>query len=207
MITVQSDNVGASAWRDRKTVTVMYTGYDPADVCSVLRRQKDGTRVPFPCPAACAAYNRFMGGVDWGDQLRGYYACKMKSRKFYKYIYSFLVGVSLTNAFILHRMSHPNLKISLKKFQEKLATELIGEYCSRRRAGRVSHIIQPLSLRHFPTKVPSSNSERKRGRCSLCREKNRRCDSQWFCTECGVWLCHPGTASDCFLLWHRRQLQ
>ncbi len=200
---MQSDNVGASAWMDNKSFTVMYTGFDPAEHCMVLRRLRDGTRVPFPCPAACTAYNQYMGGVDWGDQLRGYYACKMKSRKFYKYISHFLVGVSLTNAFILHRMSHPSQKLTLKKFQEILAMELIGD---RRRAGRVSHPIQPLPLRHFPTKVPSSNSERKRGRCSLCREKNRRVDTQWFCLECGVWLCHQGTASDCFLLWHRRRL-
>ena len=29
-------------------------------------------------------YNRFMGGVDMADQLRGYYHVRMKCRKFYK---------------------------------------------------------------------------------------------------------------------------
>ena len=206
MLTMQADNIGASAWMDTKIVTIMYSGVDPAEHCTVLRRQKDRTRSPFPCPAAIGAYNQHMGGVDRGDQLRGYYAKKMKCRKYYKYIFNFLVGVSLTNAFILFRASHPNSKITLKKFHELLATLLIGDYCSRRRAGRVSYPIQPLPLHHFPTKVPSANTERKRGRCSLCQESHHRKDTQWFCVYCGVWLCHPGTADDCFLLWHRRRL-
>ena len=42
-----------------------------------------------------------MGGVDRGDQLRGYYCCRTKSRKFYKYIFYFLLDVAITNAFIL----------------------------------------------------------------------------------------------------------
>ena len=184
----------------------MYTGFDPKDETTVLRKQKDGVRPSFPCPAACAAYNKHMGGVDRGDQLRGYYATKMKSRKFYKYIFNFLVGVALTNSFVLFRERHPDSKMKLKKFLTVLATELIGNYCSRRKAGRVSHLVQPLSLQHFPTESPNGNAERKRGRCKLCQEKKRRSDTQWFCNECGVWLCHPGTTEDCFLLWHRRKL-
>ena len=183
---------------------VMSTGFDPTDSATVLRRKRDGTRSAFPCPAPCAAYNEHMGGVDRGDQLRGYYAYNIKSRKFYKYIANFLQGVAVVNSLILYRAGHPTTKINLKKFQGVLARQLIGGYCSRRRAGRGSQQLRPLPLRHFPTKTPSSNSERKRGRCSLCHEKKRRSDTQWFCVECGIWLCHPGTSSDCFLLWHKR---
>ena len=42
-----------------------------------------------------------MGGVDRGDQLRGYYSCRSKSRKFYKYIFYFLLDTTITNAYIL----------------------------------------------------------------------------------------------------------
>lgn len=44
-----------------------------------------------------------MGGVDRGDQLRQYYHLRLKSRKFYKYIFWFLVDVSITNTYILHK--------------------------------------------------------------------------------------------------------
>ena len=83
----------ASAWQDRKVFTVMYTGFNPHDQATVLQTQKDRTRLSVPCPTAIAAYNSYMGGVDRGDQLRGYYFYKMKSRKFYKYIFNFLIGV------------------------------------------------------------------------------------------------------------------
>ena len=204
---MQADCICASAWQDRKIVTIMYNGFNPLEITTVLRRNKDGSRTSIPCPSACAAYNQHMGGVDRGDQLRGYYLPKIKSRKFYKYIANFLFGVALTNSFILLKISHPNVKTTLKQFQELLATQLIGEYCSRKKAGRVSHLMKPLPILHFPAKKQSTiNSERKRGRCSLYWERNHRSDTQWFCNECGVWLCHPGTLDDCFLLWHKRRV-
>lgn len=204
IVTRQSDNVSASVWLDNKQVTVMYTGYSPLAMSKANRRQRDGTRKEFDCPAAMAAYNQYMGAVDLGDQLRGYYAFRLKTWKFYKYIYNFYVGVTVTNTYIIFR-GNPRSRLTKKRFQELLATELIGDYCSRRRAGRVSRPLRPLPLRHFPTKVPSLNSERKRGRCARCKESNRRSDTQWFCNDCGVWLCHQGTTTDCFLLWHRNR--
>jgi len=187
----------------------MSTGFSPLEECSVLRQQKDGTRVSVPCPAAIFSYNKHMGGVDRGDQLRGYYMYKLKIRKFYKYISNFLIFVSVTNAFILFREKHPGRKTTIKKFQEVLATQLIGDYCSRKKAGRVSHLIKPLPLQHFPTKVSpaGSGSERKRGRCALCQERHCRSDTSWHCYECGVWLCHSGTESNCFLLWHKKRVE
>ena len=42
-------DVCASSWMDRKIVTVMSTTTQP-DVGTVLRRQKDGSRISVPCP-------------------------------------------------------------------------------------------------------------------------------------------------------------
>lgn len=204
-MTMQSDNVSLSAWLDSKTVMTMSTGFDPKGTSTVQRTQKDSSSLTLTCPLACAEYNKYMGGVDRGDQLRGYYHIRMKSRKFYKYIANFLFDVSVTNAFILYVSTHHGTKMTNKTFREMLADELVGDYCSRKRAGRGNNIIRPLQIQHFPTKVPSGNNERKRGRCSLCREKRRRRDTPWFCEQCGVWLCHPGTRhEDCFYVWHSR---
>ena len=80
----------------------MFTTSQP-EGSSVLRRQKDGTRIPVPCPQSIIDYNNFMGGVDRGDQVRGYYSCRTKCRKFYKYIFHFLLDVTITNAYILQK--------------------------------------------------------------------------------------------------------
>ena len=77
----------ASVWKDNKVVMVMSTNTQPSATGTVLRRQRDGSRIPVPCPESIIDYNWYMGGVDRGDQLRGYYNCRMKSRKFYKYIF------------------------------------------------------------------------------------------------------------------------
>ena len=101
-LTVQKGNVCASSWMDRKVVTVMSTTSQPEST-NVLQRQKDGSRISVPCPMSIMDYNTYMGGVDRGDQVRGYYSCRMKCRKFYKYIFHFLLDVAITNAFILQK--------------------------------------------------------------------------------------------------------
>ena len=82
-------------------VNVVSTLASPSDVTSVQRQQKDGTRMTVECPLCVALYNLYMGGVDLGDQLRGYYHVRLKCTKNYKYIFWFLVDVAITNAFIL----------------------------------------------------------------------------------------------------------
>lgn len=204
-MTVQSDNVCASAWLDNKVVTVMYSGWDPEETKSVLRTQKDASRKALPCPAACADYNRYMGGVDHGDQLRGYHHLRMKSRKFYKYVANFLFDTAVTNSFILHRRAYPQLKLTIENFRKSLAEDLIGEYCTRRRAGRAGGLVsRQIPFRHFPMRIPPSNQSRKRGRCALCQEQHKRRDTQWYCEECKVWLCYDGTRNTCFIPWHLR---
>lgn len=201
-MTVQAGHIAASGWMDNKLVTVMYTGFDPAKITTVQRRQRDGSKKSVTCPVATASYNKYMGGVDRGDQLRGYYSTKIKCRKFYKYIVNFLVGVALSNSFIVHRHCHPNQKLSLKHFHELVATQLIGNYCTRKKPGRITYPVRSLGLLHFPQKKIASAT--KRGRCVLCQEQHHRVDTSWYCGDCGVWLCHRGLPSDCFIKYHQR---
>ena len=205
-VTVQAGKVTASAWMDRKTVMVMSTNNQPSANGTVSRKQRDGSSLEVPCPASIISYNKFMGGVDRGDQLRGYYRCRSKSRKFYKYIFFFLFDVAITNTYILLKSSGSCPFKDFKSFRLQLAKDLIGEYCSRRRRGRGGTVIHPLPFRHFPIRLDNDGPRRPRGNCALHRDvHHRRVSTTWFCRECGEWLCHTGDASDCFLKWHTRQ--
>ena len=69
-----------------------------------------------PLSRRIISYKKFMGGVDRGNQLRGYYSCRTKSRKFYKYIFTFLLDVAITNSFLEALLS----LVSLSQHQELL---------------------------------------------------------------------------------------
>ena len=93
----QCGNLVATAWKD-KVVNIASTLADPLDHTTVNRRQKDGTQLAIQCPLCVALYNKYMGGVDLGDQLKGSYHVRLKNRKNYKYIFYFLFDMAITNS-------------------------------------------------------------------------------------------------------------
>ncbi len=196
---VQCGKVAVTSWQDRKVVRAMSTAHDPTLRSNVLRRQRDGSRIEVSCPAMIKDYNACMGGVDSGDQARGYYRMRTKFRKFYMYIYTFLLDVAITNAHKLHKHhSQSPTTLKLKDFRTKLALELIADYNSRKYERRRSISVRPLPLSHFPTK----NMDGKRGYCENCKPMRR--DTPWHCNTCNKWLCHNGNPqTDCYLQWHK----
>ena len=118
------------------------TNVDPTKTATVKRKNKDGTTRMVPCPQSPLLYNKYMGGVNINDQLRSYYHLRLKGRKYYKYIFWFLVNVTITNTYILCK-HHTQLNItSTKDFRVELAKSLIGSYYSRKRPGRPSVLLQ-----------------------------------------------------------------
>ena len=125
--------------------------------------------------------NKYMGGVDHNDQLRGYYHVRLKCRKYYKYIMWFLFDVAITNSYILCKL-HTDLKYNnIKDFRVDLAKELIGDYFSRKRPGRPP--TRPSKKRfcqaHYPTKGPKPHG------CHYCyKYKKERHETSWCCKDC-----------------------
>ncbi len=185
------ENNGKVTWLDNKVVRVLSTAQ---------RRCRTGDKISVPCPQCIHDYNRSMGGVDRGDQNRGYYRCRTKFRKFYMYIYSFLKDVCITNSYILYQHNSHAKKLNTSlAFRLQLAKELIGNYSTRKRQG-TSIPTKTLLLSHFPM----LHQDGRRGRCHVCKTKGIRKDTLWFCQDCNKWFCHTGKPStDCFLVSHR----
>ena len=193
--------VSISLWQDSKPVVVVSSNTDPKGTTTVLRRLRDGSRVFVPCPTSICEYNKYMGGVDLNDQLRGYYHVRLKGRKFYKYIFWFLFDVAVTNAYILAK-HHSQLTVnSVKDFRSGLAKSLITDFNGRKRAGRrpSSQPSQKFCTDHFPLKAE------KKHRCYFCyHTKKERHETIWHCNTCDKYLCFAGHADNCFLLYHQQ---
>ena len=56
-------------------------------------------------PSAVQMYNLHMGGVDLADQLRSYYKVGRPSKKWWRYIFWFLLDVTIVNTWILFSAS------------------------------------------------------------------------------------------------------
>ena len=88
---------------------------------------------------------------------------RLKSRKFYKYIFFFLFDVAVTNAYILLKSSGSYTFKDFKSFRLHLGKDLIGEYCSRQHRGHGGTIIYILPFRHYPMKLNGDGSRHPRG--------------------------------------------
>ena len=79
---LQSGNLTATLWLDKRVVTVLSTASQPNETSTVKRKQQDGRKADVPCPSSVVNYNKYMGGVDRNDQLRKYYHVNLKGRKY-----------------------------------------------------------------------------------------------------------------------------
>ena len=207
----QRGQLTAVVWQDKRQVNVLSTITDGNSSVTVRRKEKDGTCTTLNCPTAIVNYNQHMAGVDRGDQLRWYYNLRLKCRKYYKYIFWFIVDVSITNAHILHsrycvpsNVTAENLR--LKQFRLQLAQSLIGDYYGRQRIGRpsTSSVPLPQPIPHQPSHFPSKRSQK--WQCAYCnyyRNPPCRRESRWYCGDCegNPALCLTGTADeDCWRL-------
>ena len=196
-------------WLDNKPVTMLSSNCQP-ETTTVNRRQKDGSQIEIPCPKSIVSYNKYMGGVDRGDQIRQYYHVRYKSHKNYKYIFWFLFDVSITNSYVLyqHYSTHGKTK-NTKDFRLTLGKSLIGTYNSRKMRGRPFSSVPnptrpPCSIQHFPIKM-KTGSKKGVSRCWYCsHELKKRKETIWYCYECEKYLCHTGEpATECFLTYHK----
>lgn len=202
-IQIQQGNLVFSLWQDNKPVSMLSTNCQIGEG-SVQRTQKNGSKLSLPCPLNIIEYNKYMGGVDHSDQLRQYYCVRLKNHKFYKYIFFFLLEVTLANAYILSNFV-PSTGHTLRHYVDfmiELARQLIGDYNSRKQKGRPSSIVHcPLfSVQHFPMKAA------RRSKCSHCYNRKRQLRwTYWRCETCNKYLCHTRkTDSDCFLSFHTK---
>lgn len=208
-----SSNIIALRWYDNKSVDVVssYVGIEPAG--EVRRWDKRSRQYIFiPRPNIIATYNMFMGGVDTLDSLTSLYKQKMKSRRWYMYIFWHTIMITVVNAWLWYKrhcvLLHQN-PVKLATFISSVVSGLIE---CRAKVGRptLSPPPVPKSLVIKSCKRPADDSrvdcldhfpiwDTKRQRCKFFNCS----DSFSFikCMKCNVHLC-LNKERNCFTAFH-----
>ena len=191
-------NLVLTTWRDKRQVNILSTNCgDDVD--------ENGR------PASVAVYNQFMGGVDLGDQLSQYYKIGRSGHKWWRYIMFFCINTAITNAWLLYKACHPNLRDAPVKthmdFRLKLAEELKNGFSSR-----VRSIGRPPAHVRIPARVVASVNGHDLikidGRSKSCKDcsqngrrtaRNYKVQTIFKCKQCNVAMCK----GRCFLNYHQ----
>ena len=200
MIEQKEGSIVAVAWHDKRTVTILSTLSNPLEISSVKRRKRDGSQVDVPCPKAVQSYTAHMNGVDRADQLRSSYSVSRRAAKWWKYLFWFLIDISIINGFIMMKKSanHQVTSKTLRKkdqcqlhFRQNLVKQLIGDYRHKRKRESIQNKASE-GLLHWPVILGKKQT------CKQCSVRGGRREPTSGCEQCNINLC-----VDCFKPYHK----
>ncbi|KAG8228744.1 hypothetical protein J437_LFUL009612, partial [Ladona fulva] len=88
--------VTATVWHDNRNICMLSTNCDPDSSISVSRKTGVGNKqIKIPCPQSVMLYTKSMGGVDRADQFRSYYGFGRTTKKWWKYLFAFVVNTAI----------------------------------------------------------------------------------------------------------------
>ncbi|XP_033741890.1 piggyBac transposable element-derived protein 4-like [Pecten maximus] len=200
LVQQQKGKMVCTAWHDKRTVCLLTTNSNPTENTTVQRKKKDGSVQEVPCPSAIKMYTQNMNGVDRADQLRSTYNIGRKASKWWKYLFWFLVDISICSSFILVKES-PNHQVTTRtgrrkertqlEFRQNLAIQLLGAYWGKRKRELVEDK-HTRGLLHWPADLGKKRT------CKQCSKAGVRKEPKTGCEQCQVNLCVP-----CFKQYHK----
>ena len=216
-VKLQKDNVVVCVWHDKKDVFVVSTQSNPVDD-EVTRKSKTGEQRIVRCPQAIKTYNSYMGGVDLADQKRSYYPVGRDSKKFWRYLFWYMVNTALINAHIIYFGSHvpaqkKHAKVGHLEFRMRVARQLIDGFTNRKRKATAAPTengadAPAANIAHLPghklVHAPDGERNKVCVNCKLAGRKTakgkRTPESIWRCALCQVALCK----TVCYIEYHNR---
>lgn len=202
----QKGGMTSIAWCEKKRKVCLLTSANRIDDIQINKPGKRGQPArQYPKPRAIQEYTEHFNAVDKNDQMRSYYGSSTKAFKWWKYIYWFLVDVSMINAYVLYTEAPggPRTKLlSHLEFHIKVAKALIGNFSSRKRRSVMMKEPPPAKKEHHEaTKIGSLRGKRN---CYVCSEAGiltpggKKVQSTFECKICQVAVCK----GVCFATFH-----
>ena len=198
----------ATVWNDKRKVSILSTNA-PASITTVERRAKGG-KTDVRIPSSVLDYNSHMFGVDLADQLRSYYSVGRSGVKWWRYVFWFIIQLSLVNGWNLFRAAKRPLPGNGRHFAQ---LQFRLDVCTALVAGNVNKGKKKVQLDVASAGLGSSLSsdhqiDRLYGRKAACkwcskmknRSKNgKTSETVYGCTICKIHL-HKG---ECFASFHQ----
>lgn len=181
-------------WKDNSVVTAMSTVHGVSPAANVSRYSATEKKVvQVPRPAIFTQYNKFMGGTDLMDQNVNTYRISIRGKKWWWCIFSYLIDVSICNAWVLTRQAGDD--INQLDFRRQIVQTYLTRYRNMpRKAGRtatskqsrtgnrVSDDIRYDGRNHLL--VPCQEGVRRKCAAEFCKSQTRL-----QCLKCDVGLC------------------
>ena len=158
-------------WHDKRDINFLSSNVSPGEPHRMVKRKVKKKEIEIPKPFVADLYTSKIGGVDQADQLRSYYYTGRQTKKWYRYLWWFLVNVCVCNGHILESIHRGNNKRSQLQFRFVLAKQLIKGFSQRKRPVQgASNASNRRSIEHTSVRIDG----RKKTMCALqnCWKKN-----------------------------------
>lgn len=193
-------------WKDKRDVYMLTTVHSCTMADTGRNDRKTGDKIMKP--QCIIDYNKHMGGVDRNDQMAKYYGFARKVMKVWKKEFFFLLNTMVLQGYILYlkyttdrpKLSHYQFQLALVRelITSSRCTELLPKHHQRRSSVDIEPVTR-LTARHFPSYIPrTEKKEHPLRKCVVCKGKNIRKETIYWCSSCGVALC----TAPCFEDYH-----
>ena len=176
---------------------------------TVSRHSKSGP-IPTDIHKPVESYNKFMTGVDLADQYRASYPVGRASHKWWRYIFYFLLQISIINSFLLMKKNVPRAKRNSPArshihFRLEICRSLLRKDHKRKATPEIPSVLAAKSPKPEPRKC-----DRLPGRhraCHQCSKEMRKTpagrtpETVYGCATCNIRLCK----GQCFSKFHNIQ--
>lgn len=195
----EENSITLIRWHDNNQVTVATNVTEEAVLGEGQCRRWDRREKKYKYvsqPSVVQEYNRYMGGVDLYDKLRGAHRLKIRSKKWYWPHVRFCINGAVVNAWLLYRRIDKDMP--LLEFTRRIVLALLsgpGFNSPRRvRPSKISRIPEEIRYDGQNHLVDATDGTQRRcGACGKC--------AKFQCIKCNIGL-HP---KKCFVQYHMRK--
>lgn len=188
-VSFATKNILAIKWKDKKDVIILTTMHKLEFAETEKVNRHTGEKIVKP--SAIIDYNKYMGGIDVGDQMLSKFHTMRRSKKAYKKIFFYFIDMMLLNSYVIFKQNKKDRAFHV--YKQKLAEEIIQRCKKNESDVQLSNSSSVLKYtgRHFPVRIPQTKAKGRRTsrRCIVCAAKAIRRETVFQCDICNVPLC------------------